>query len=687
MVDNVSQATLKVNVEGEAKVVALNKALDDLGNTSKKVDKTSVRDVSAIGAGAVERAATREARQRAERVTAAMVPGRFAALQAAKRAQREVAPTVAAAVANAGKDASAATTEAAAKVAPAIKASLGTSLRGVLSSIGGSIASGLRSAGAAARGFGASFASTLASGLKTGLVATARVTFQTIGTVARGATAATMGVFRFGAGLVRLTGIFAIITGGLAGLVSAGAIAAAGIKSLTFSMKAAAEEAEDAFKTFSRSRRLRTDWGNAENLDAVSKILFRDASSSVEDGINRLLEKVRLGKSEEGDKLVYSRLGLTAKTIARFEKELGARDGGKGPRNPTAVDFAERFVQRLEANQKRIDGMKPGRARDAATARQRQFFLDLEKAFGDDFADAVARSSSELIKKAFQSQDSAGTVGPEADSKTRLRQAQDLILANEALGRTMGELKSRIAVDVQPSVTRLINSFQQIAFAIGPNLADKVSELAKRGLGSLADQLDKLDVKQVESWGVALFDAAGKAGAALPSLVDSLNTFVESIKTIADAIRAVAKFLGGGDKTSDGKTVPSVTENPYGWFRQTMQKGLDESAQSRAKPAGTIPALDISPEEIATRIRESSQSIVDAAANAKKRIEEVSLIEQARAAGAAMGAAAAAALQSVTIPPPSWLGQLRVAMPGGGVGPQRVTAFPPSTGRDSPSTP
>lgn len=673
MVDNVSQATLKVNVEGEAKVAALNKALGDLGNTSKKVDKTSVRDVSAIGAGAVERAAVREAKQRADRVTAAMVPGRFLALQAAKRAQQQAAPAVAAA--------------AAAVAAPAAAAAVGSASRSVFATIGTSLVSGLRTAGSAARGFGASFGGTVARGLKTGLVATARVTLQTVGTLGRGAAAATMGVFRFGAGLVRLTGIFAIVSGGLAGLVSVGALAAASIKSLSFSMKAAAEEAEDAFKTFSRSRRLRTDWGNAENLDAVSKILFRDASSSVEDGINRLLEKVRLGKSEEGDKLVYSRLGLTAKTIARFEKELGARDGGKGPRNPTAVDFAERFVQRLEANQKRIDGMKPGKARDAATSRQRQFFLDLEKAFGDDFADAVARSSSELIKKAFQSQDSAGTVGPEADSKTRLRQAQDLILANEALGRTMGELKSRIAVDVQPSVTRLVTSFQQLVFAIGPNIADKISELAKKGLGSLADQLDKLDAKQIEGWGVAFFNTASKVGESLPSVVDALNTFVESIKTIAEAIKAVAGFLGGGDKTSTGETRPSVTADPYKWFKTTLQKGIDESAKARAKPAGTIPALDISAEEIATRIRESSQSIVDAAANAKKRIEEVNLIEQARAAGAAMGAAAAEALKSVTIPPPSWLGQLRVGMPGGGVGPQRVTAFPPSTGRDSPSTP
>lgn len=674
MVDNVSQATLKVNVEGEEKIAALNAALASVGKTSKSVATRSAAEIRAIGTGAVDRAATREVRRRVEGITAAAVPGRILALQAAKRAQAEAAAVTAAAVQGVGQAAAAQT--------PAVRRSLVAPLRSLFSSIGTTVASGFRTALSAARSFASSFASVVGRGL----YQTARVTVMAIGSVGRGVASATMGIARFGASLVRMTGIVALITGGLTAMVSVGALAAAGIKSLTFAMSAAKEEAEAAFKTFARARRLRTDWGKAEDLEAVGKILFRGAAEQVEDSINRMREKVRLGRSEEGDKQVFGRLGITAKTLARFEKELGAREG-TGPRNATAVDFAERFVKRLEDNQARIDRMRPGRQRDAAMARQRQFFLDLEKVFGDDFADAVARSTTQGIKTAFQTQAVAGGVGPEADAKTRLKQAQDLIVAQEALDRTWGELKSRIAVDVQPAVTSLYWAFTNLVQAIGPNIADSISDLAKRGIGSLTEQLNKLDAKQIESWGMALFDTAKSVGSALPDVVSALNTFVEAIKTIADTIKSVSKFLTG-ENAPEGKAPVAVTQDPLKWFRNTLEKGLENSTgATSANVQKQLPELNFSLEEGAQRIKESSQSIIDAGAYAKQRLEMADFSQAASAAGVAMANAFRQGIAGATIAPPSWLGQLRVSMPGGGVGPQRVTAFPPSTGKDAPSTP
>lgn len=653
MVDNVSQATLKVNVEGEGEVASLNAALAALDKSSKRVGR-SAADIRSIGTTAVSRAATREARQQAEKITAASVPGRILAMQMAKRAAAQTAEVTAAAASQLGQG------------SPALRRSLAGALGKAFSGIGNTVASGLRAATAAARSFGA----TVGPIVGRGLVGVARVTVQTIGTVGRGIATAGLGIARFGATLIRMTGIVALVTGGLTAMISAGALAAAGIKSLTFAMSSAKEEAEDAFKTFSRARRLRTDWGRAEDLQEVGKILFRGAADQVEDSINKMREKVRLGKSEEGDKQVFGRLGITAKTLSRFEKEIGKADGG-GPRNATAVDFVERFVKRLETQQARIDKMAPGRGRDAAMGRQRQFFLDLEKVFGDDFADAVARSSSEGIRKAFQTQVVAGGIGPEQDSKERLKRAQDLILAQAALDRSWGELKSRIAVDVQPTVTALITSFTNLIQAIGPNIADRISDLAKRGLGSLKEQLDQLDAVQIETWGKTLFDTASKVGESLPSIVDSLNTFVGALRTIADAIKAVTSFLGGTNPP-EGKKPVGVTENPYQWFRNTLEKGIENSVKARGadSPAASLEA--------------SGQSIKDASDYARRRIEEADFSQAASAAGAAMAAAFRTGIAGATIAPPSWLGQLRVSMPGGAVGPQKVTAFPPSTGRDAP---
>jgi len=668
VVDNVSQATLKVNVEGEEKVVALNAALSSLGKTSKVAATRSAADIRAVGAGAVERAAVREARKRAEAVTAAAVPGRILAMQMAKRAAAQTAEVTAAAA------------QQLAQGTPAARRSIVDALRSIFSGAGASIAAGLRGALNAAR----SFAGAIGPIIGRGLVGAARITVQSIGAVARGVATAGLGIARFGAGVIRATGVITLITGALTGLVSVGALAAVGMKSLTFSIRAAKEEAEAAFQTFSRARRLRTDWGRAEDLQEVGKILFRDAAERVEDGINKMREKVRLGRSEEGDKLVFSRLGITAKTLARFEKEIGKSEG-TGPRNATAVDFAARFVQRLEQQQAKIDKMAPGRARDNAMARQRQFFLDLEKVFGDDFADAVARSSSEGIKKAFQTQAVAGATGTEADAKTRLKQAQELILAQAALDRTFGELKSRIAVDVQPAVTSLVWAFTNLVQAVGPNIADSLSDLAKRGLGSLTEQLNKLNAEQIETWGKAIFDSAASVGASLPSIVDSLNTFVSALKTIADAIKAVTNFLGGGN-APEGKPAVSVTESPYKWFLNTMEKGLENSAKSRgATVQQQMPSLDYSLEEGAQRIKESSQAIIQAGQYARERLEMADFAQAASAAGVAMAAAFRQGIAGATIAPPSWLGQLRVSMPGGGVGPQKVTAFPPNTGRDAPS--
>lgn len=468
MVDNVSQATLKVNVEGEEKVLALNAALSSLGKTSKVAATRSAADIRNVGVGAVDRAATREARKRAESITAAAVPGRILAMQAAKRAAAQAAEVSAAQAKAVAKSTAAQTAEvtaAAAKQlaqgAPAARRSIAAALGSIFSGVGTSIAGGLRAALTAAKNFGA----TIGPIIGRGLIGAARITVQSIGAVARGVAGAGLGIARFGASAIKMTGIIGLLTGAMVGLVSVGGLAVAGMKSLTFSIRAAKEEAEAAFQTFSRARRLRTDWGRAEDLQEVGKILFRDAAEKVEDGINKMREKVRLGKSEEGDKEVFSRLGITAKTLARFEKEIGKTEG-TGPRNATAVDFAERFVKRLETQQAKIDKMPAGRARDAAQGRQRQFFLDLEKVFGDDFADAVARSSSEGIRKAFQTQAVAGSAGPEADAKTRLKQAQELILVQAALDRTFGELKSRIAVDVQPAVTNLMWAFTNLVQAV-----------------------------------------------------------------------------------------------------------------------------------------------------------------------------------------------------------------------------
>lgn len=669
MADNVSEATLKVNVEGEGEVATLNAALASLNQTSKRVGR-SAADIRTIGSGAVSRAAIREARQQSEKITAASVPGRILAMQMAKRAAAQTAEVTAAAASQLGQG------------SPALRRSLTGSLGKAFAGVGTTVAGGLRAATAAAQTFG----STIGPIIGRGLVGAARITVQSIGAVGRGVATVGLGIARVGAGFIRMTGILALVTGGIAGMVSAGALAAASIKSLTFAMSSAKQEAEDAFKTFSRARRLRTDWGKTEDLEAVGKILFRGAADQVEDSINKMREKVRLGRSEEGDKQVFGRLGITAKTLARFEKEIGAADG-TGPRSATAVDFAERFVKRLETQQAKIDKMAPGRGRDAATGRQRQFFLDLEKVFGDDFADAVARSSSEGIKKAFQSQSEAGTLGPEQDSKERLKRAQDLILAQSALDRSWGELKSRIAVDVQPTVTALVQSFTSLVHAIGPNIADQISNLANKGLGSLKEQLDKLDAVQLETWGKTLFSTASSIGASLPSIVDSLNTFVDAIKTVADAIKAVTAFVTGSN-APDGKKGVSVTEDPYKWLRNTLEKGLENSTGASSKNVqAQIPALNFSTEEAAALITSSSQSIKNAADYAKTRIEQVHLTDAATAAGTAMGAALRAAITGITIAPPSWLGQLRVSMPGGGVGPQRVTAYPPSTGRDTPSAP
>lgn len=709
MVDNVSQATLKVNVEGEEKVVALNAALSSLGKTSKVAATRSAADIRAVGAGAVDRAATREARRRAEAITAAAVPGRILAMQAAKRAAAQAAEVSAAQAKAVAKSAAAQTAEvtaAAAKQlaqgAPAARRSIAAAFTSLFGGIGQSIADRLRGTLGMIRAFGAgvasflgagfrvalgavrSFASTIGPLIGRGLLGAARITVQSIGTIARGVASAGLGIARLGGGIIKVTGIVGLLSGALLGVVSAGGLLVAGMKSLTFSMRAAKEEAEEAFKTFSRARRLRTDWGRAEDLQEVGKILFRDAAEKVEDGINKMREKVRLGKSEEGDKEVFSRLGITAKTLARFEKEIGKAEG-TGPRNATAVDFAERFVKRLETQQAKIDKMPAGRARDSALARQRQFFLDLEKVFGDDFADAVARSSTEGIRKAFQTQAVAGATGTDADAKTRLKQAQELILVQAALDRTFGELKSRIAVDVQPAVTGLMWAFTNLVQAVGPNIADSISDLAKRGIGSLTEQINKLDAQQIETWGKAIFDTASSVGSSLPSIVDSLNTFVNALKTIADAIKAVTNFLGGGN-APEGKPAVSVTENPYKWFRNTLEKGLEESAKSRgATVQQQMPSLDYSLEEGAQRIKESSQAIIQAGQYARERLEMADFAQAASAAGVAMAAAFRQGIAGATIAPPSWLGQLRVSMPGGGVGPQKVTAFPPNTGRDAPS--
>lgn len=685
MVDNVSQATLKVNVEGEGEVASLNAALAALDKSSKRVGR-SAADIRTIGTSAVSKAATREARQQAERITAASVPGRILAMQAAKRAAAQAAEVTAGAAKGIAKGAAAQTANLTADAAkqlasssPALRRSLVGALGRAFAGIGNTVAGGLRAALSAARSFG----STIGPVIGRGLVGVARITVQSIGTLGRGVATVGLGIARVGAGFIRMTGILALVTGGIAGMVSVGVLAAASIKSLTFAMSSAKQEAEDAFKTFSRARRLRSDWGKAEDLEAVGKILFRGASEQVEDSINRMREKVRLGRSEEGDKQVFGRLGITAKTLARFEKEIGKAEGG-GPRSATAVDFAERFVKRLETQQAKIDKMAPGKGRDAAMGRQRQFFLDLEKVFGDDFADAVARSSSEGIKKAFQTQAVAGGIGPEQDSKERLKRAQDLILAQASLDRSWSELKSRIAVDVQPTVTALITSFTNLIQAIGPNIADKISDLAKRGLGSLKEQLDQLDAVQIETWGKTLFDTASKVGESLPSIVDSLNTFVGALKTIADAIKAVTSFLGGSNPP-DGKKPVSVTEDPYKWFRNTLEKGLQNSTRAPSREVqAQIPDLNFSLEEGAQRIRDASQAIIDAGEHARRRIEEADFSQSASAAGAAMAAAFRTGIAGITIAPPSWLGQLRVSMPGGGPGPQKVTAFPPSTGRDTP---
>lgn len=711
MVDNVSQATLKVNVEGEDKVLALNAALASLGKTSKVAATRSAADIRRIGVGAVGREFPRRAGE-GQKTAAIAASGRILAMQTAKRAQAATAEVAAGAIKGVAQgvaksaaaqtvDVTAAAAKQLAQGAPAARRSIAASLSSLFGSVGTNIASSLRSVLGVARTFGSGMLTFIGAGLRGALgairsfgstigplvgrafIGVARVTVQSIGALGRGIAGAGLGIARFGGSLIRMTGIVGLITGAFAGLVSVGALAAAGIKTLTFSIQAAKDEAEAAFKVFSRARRLRTDWGNAENLQEVGKILFRDAAEKVEDGINRMREKVRLGKSEEGDKQVFSRLGITAKTLSRFEKEIGKADG-TGPRNATAVDFVERFVKRLETQQAKIDKMPQGRARDAALGRQRQFFLDLEKVFGDDFADAVARSSSEGIKQAFQTQAVAGAAGPEADAKTRLKQAQDLILAQSALDRTFGELKSRIAVDVQPAVTGLVWAFTNLVQAIGPNIADSMSDLAKRGIGSLTEQLNKLDAKQIESWGKALFDTAAQAGAALPSVVDSLNTFVDAIKTIADTIKSIAGFLSG-DATPEGKKPTAVTEDPLKWFRNTLEKGLENSTgATSANVQKQLPELNFSLEEGAQRIKESSQSIIEAGSYAKQRLEQVQFTEAASAAGAAMAAAFRAGIAGVTIAPPNWLGQLRVSMPGGAVGPQKVTAFPPSTGRDAP---
>lgn len=766
MVDNVSEATLKVHVEGEDKVAALNAALASLGKTARTEASRSASDIRGIGAGAVDRAATREARKRSEAITAAAVPGRILAMQTAKRAQ-EQADKVAEAAASAAKNQAAQVTAAAAKGvaqgataakavakdagavtrsvvqktaaqtaevtaaaakqlaqgAPAARRSVAQALKSVLSNVGTSVGSGLRNALQAANVFGGqlvsvigrgvsvsvsalrtfgstmgslvwrgvsaslsaakTFAATIGSIIGKGLLGAARITVQTIGTVARGFAAAGLGIARLGAGIIKATGVIGLLAGALGGLVGVGALAAAGMKTLTFSIRAAKDEAEEAFKSFSRARRLRTTWDNASDLQEVGKILFRDAAEKVEDGINKMREKVRLGRSEEGDKQVFGRLGLTARTLARFEKELGKAEGTDS-RGATAVDFAERFVKRLETQQARIDKMGPGRSRDVAVARQRQFFLDLEKVFGTDFADAVARSSSEGIKKAFQTQAVAGATGPQADAKTRLKQAQDLILAQASLDRTFAELKSRIAVDVQPAVTNLMWAFTNLVQAVGPNIADSISDLAKRGIGSLTEQLNKIDAKQVESWGKAIFDMAGSLGSALPDIVGALNTFVDALKTIAEAIKAVSKFLSG-ENAPEGKKPVAVTESPFKWFRNTLEKGLENSTgATSANVQQQLPQLDFSLEEGAQRIKESSQSIVDAAAHAKQRLEMADFSQAASAAGAAMAAAFRQGIAGATIAPPSWLGALRVSMPGGAAQPQRVTAFPP-TGRDAPS--